>query len=188
MRRVNTLLLKTVKGIATNLALKFQLVAHHLNGDIGGKSKAYSGWRRFNVLLPPCPRVTNQFAFAGGINQKYNVEEEQKGEQSSAKAPERLVTGYHSPQWSENLTRQQFFLHSIELFELRKNSPEEQRNQQMLHGTNIYLKSLNKAMWLCKILTPSRIFFFWLEEQGNWNFVDLGSMLNLKKLARFLLL
>lgn len=47
---------------------------------------------------------------------------------------------------------------------------------------NVYLKSLNKAM--CKILMPSRIFFFWLEEQGTGNFMDLGSMLNLKKLTR----
>lgn len=45
---------------------------HHLNGK-RGKSRAYSGWKRFNILLPTCPRMTNQFAFAEGISQKYDV-------------------------------------------------------------------------------------------------------------------
>lgn len=72
-------------------------MAHHLNGDIRDKSRAYSGWRRFNILRPICLGVTNQFAFADGISQKYDVGEEQKGEQSPAKPPERVVREYHNP-------------------------------------------------------------------------------------------
>lgn len=49
MRRVNTLVLKADKGIATTLRL--QLVAHRLNGDIRDESKAYCGQRRLNPLL-----------------------------------------------------------------------------------------------------------------------------------------
>lgn len=103
----------------------------------------------------------NHSAFTDRISQKYDV----GGDQSPAKPPGRVAREYHSPGVVENLTHPAAaFVHLRELCELRKNSPEEQRNQQTSrHGTaalNTDVKSLIKAMCLCEILTPSRRYIY----------------------------
>lgn len=65
---------------------------HHLSGK-RSKSRAYSGWRRFNILFPTYLRVTNQFAFADRISQKYDVGEDD----SPAKLPERALREFYHP-------------------------------------------------------------------------------------------